>query len=156
MIGLKATVDATNAMAKLATLPEKLRLGALAVVSAGSQNLLASVRHKLSGEALQAQTGRFRDSIDASAVGLEGRVASDGSVPYARILEMGGVAKVPEVFPVAGKALAFAYGGRLVFARQAAAHDVQIPARSYMRAALEEIAPAVIANIRDAVEGAIS
>jgi phage gpG-like protein len=141
---------------KLAALAETLHLRARTVVEADTRKLLASVRQKLSGEVLQSRTGRLRESIRASVSGLEGRVESDGSVPYARIQDMGGVIKVPEIFPAPAKALAFAYGGRLVFAKHTAAHQVDIPARSYMRASLDEIAPVIAADMRHAIESALS
>jgi hypothetical protein len=60
-----------------------------------------------------------------------------GGTPFARIHEYGGTVHIPEIFPVHAQALHWvAKGGGEVFARHAAAHDVRIPERSYLRAAL--------------------
>jgi hypothetical protein len=101
---------------------------------------------------LQTRSGALRASLRAelreTADGLAARVWSDGSVPYACIQEYGGRIALPETAPANAKALAFAYGGKMVFARRAAAHMVQIPERSYMRSSLREFAPAFLDTIR--------
>jgi hypothetical protein len=50
--------------------------------------------------------------------------------------------------PVNAKALAFAYGGRMVFAKRTAAHTVTIPERSYLRSSLAEFAERFVDGIR--------
>jgi phage gpG-like protein len=62
-----------------------------------------------------------------------------GGTPYARIHEYGGTIHLPEIFPVHAQALHWvSKGGDEVFARHAAAHDVVIPERSYLRSAVEQ------------------
>ena len=51
------------------------------------------------------------------------------------------------------KALAFAYEGRLVFAKRASPHAVTIPERSYLRASLAEFAPALADSLRKVASG---
>jgi phage gpG-like protein len=149
---ITAKVDATAAAAKLDALPARLHQGASAAVETGTRQLLASVQRKLSGEVLNARSGRLRASIAASVAGLEGSISSD--VPYARIQEFGGLVNVPEMAPVRARALTFSYGGRLMFAARTAAHTVNLPERSYMRTSLAEIAPVFVARIRKIVEEA--
>src|SRR5580698_8412563 len=120
MSAITAKVDTSQVATKLAALPQKLRQGAQSAVAAGTEQLLATVQRKLSGEVLATRSGRLRDSIAASAADLEGRISSDA--PYARIQEFGGRIDVPAITPVQAKALAFPYGGRLVFAARTAAH----------------------------------
>jgi hypothetical protein len=77
-------------------------------------------------------------------------------VPYARIQEYGGRLDIPAIAPVQAKALAFAYGGRLVLAINAAAHSVVIPERSYMRSSLDEFSSTFANDIGNAVADAFT
>jgi hypothetical protein len=75
-----------------------------------------------------------------------------GGTPYARIHEYGGTVHIPEIFPVHAQALHWVNkGGGEVFARHAAAHDVRIPERSYLRAALAAREADIIAAFQGAV-----
>jgi hypothetical protein len=75
-------------------------------------------------------------------------VTTDAAVKYARIQEYGGKIEVPEIAPVQARALAFEYGGKLVFAMKTAAHVIEIPEHSFMRYSLAEIGPEIIDAIR--------
>lgn len=126
------------------------------VANQAAKTLLDLVRNNLSGEVLNEHSGALQASVVAAAgdrtpdkVSIS--VGSDGSVPYARIQEFGGHLNIPDIVPRAAKALAFAYGGRLVFARRAAAHAVEIPGRSYLRAALAEQSASIVNDVREAV-----
>ena len=146
-------VDTNSAAAKLAALPDKVRAGLRETVQAGALKLLSKVRQKVSGDVLQVRSGALlgalretglSDSGDAISAG----VATDAALKYARIQEYGGRIDVPEIAPVNARALAFEYGGKLVFAMKAAAHIVEIPEHSYMRSSLAEIGPELIDAIR--------
>jgi hypothetical protein len=146
-------LDAPPAIAKLETLKKRLRTGVGEAVESAAARLRAIVQAKLSGEVLKARSGALRDSIRAAmdADGTAARVFSDGSVPYARVQEYGGRVNVPAMAPVNAKALAFAYGGRMVFAKHAAAHVVSLPECSYLRSSLAEFAPVFLDDIRKVV-----
>ena len=152
-----AHIDAAAAMAKLGTLRERLRAGVREAVEEGADELRTRVQTKLSGEVLQTRSGALRDSITAEVSedegGIGARVLSDAA--YARVHEYGGRIDVPEIVPKNAKALAFEYGGRLVFAKRTAAHVVTIPERSFMRSALAEFAPALLDDIRKVVAEAL-
>ncbi|HEX4079584.1 MAG TPA: hypothetical protein VHX61_12015 [Rhizomicrobium sp.] len=153
-------IDPTPAIAKLEVMKRRLRAGVRAEVENGAARLLSRVQAKLSGEVLEARSGALLRSIQAETNededGFGAQVFSDGSVPYARIQEYGGRVNIPALTPVHAKALAFAYGGRMVFAKSAAAHVVDIPERSYMRSSLAEFADAFTADIRRIVSDALS
>jgi len=69
-----------------------------------------------------------------------------GGTPFAAIHEYGGTVHIPEIFPVQAQALHWvSKGGAEVFARHAAAHDVRIPERSYLRSALDQREADIIA-----------
>lgn len=158
MVTVLATIDAMAAIAKLEALKDRLRTDVREAVEDGASALASRVQTKLSGEVLQARSGALRDSIMAEvsedAPGVGARVSSDA--PYARVHEYGGRINIPEIVPRNAKALAFEYGGRLVFAKRTAAHVVTMPERSFMRSALAEFAPVLIDDIRKVVAEAIA
>jgi phage gpG-like protein len=152
-------VDAAPAIAKLEALTGKLRFAAQNAVQNGCNRLLSIVQGKLSGEVLNSRSGALLRSISAEITetgnGIEARIFSDGTVPYARVQEYGGRLNIPAIVPMQAKTLAFAYEGRLVFARSTAAHIVDIPARSYMRASLDEYETAFAVNVQQSVREAL-
>lgn len=151
-------VDAAAAIAKLHALKERLRANVRQAVEDGADELRQLVQTKLSGEVLQARSGTLRDSIrtevSEDAGGIGARVSSD--VPYARVHEYGGRIAVPDIVPGKTKALAFDYGGRMVFAKRTVAHVVTMPERSFMRSALAEFAPLLLDDIRKVTAEALS
>lgn len=149
---ISALIETGAAARKLERWGKALRARLGEGFAAGAQTLLESARGKVSGDVLQARTGALRASLRAevteTAGGFAALVWSDGSVRYARIQEYGGRIAVPEIVPKNAKSLAFVYGGRMVFAKRAAAHVVVLPERSYMRASLAEFAPPFLDGIR--------
>jgi len=80
-----------------------------------------------------------------------------GGTPYARIHEYGGTVHLPDIFPVHAQALHWVNkSGDEVFAKHAAAHDVRIPERSYLRAALAQREADIRRVFEEAVAGASS
>jgi hypothetical protein len=156
---MQIEVDTVSAAARLAALPAKVRTGVQQAVRAGALKLLSKVQQKVSGDVLQVRSGALLNSLREAGLSGSGDsitdgVATDAALKYARILEYGGRVEIPEIAPVAARALAFAYGGKVIFAMKAAAHVVEIPEHSYMRSSLAEIAPDIIADIRKVVAGA--
>ncbi|MGD0144684.1 MAG: hypothetical protein ABSC92_16150 [Rhizomicrobium sp.] len=152
-------VDAGTAAAKLAALPDKVRAGVRVAVQAGARSLLLKVQQKLSGDVLAVRSGKLLSSLretglSESADAIGDGVATDASVKYARIQEYGGRIEIPEIVPVDARALAFEYGGKIVFAMKAAAHVIDIPEHSYMRSSLAEVTPAILDDIRKVVASA--
>jgi hypothetical protein len=156
---IAAQIDAARAIAKLAALPGAVRGGVRESMQAELLELLATVQAKLSGGVLNARTGNLCASIQAELgeddTSIVARVFSDGSVPYARIQEYGGRIEVPEMTPVNAKALAFAWHGRMVFAKRTAAHTVTIPERSFVRSSLAEFTESFVDGIRKVAAEAI-
>lgn len=152
--------DTEPAIAKLDALKERLRVSAGGCIENGANKLLSIIQNKLSGEVLNSRSGALLRSIGVEKTenpeGIGARLFSDGSVPYARIQEYGGRVNILAVAPVHAKALAFAWGGRLIFARSVAAHVVDIPERSYMRSSLDEFAPAFVDYVRGTIGDALT
>jgi hypothetical protein len=157
---ITTTIDAAAAIAKLAAMKDRLRANVRGAADEDAARLLAIVQGKLSGEVLNSRSGALFRSIRVESVedadGVGARVFSDGSVSYARIQEYGGRVNIPALEPVRAKALAFAYGGRMVFAKSAAAHVAHIPERSYMRSSLAEFAATFADGVRKVVADALA
>ena len=102
-------------------------------------------------------SGRVADiSVRVTRRGEEvtGEVTAGGT-PYARIHELGGTVHLPDIFPVQAHALHWiSKAGDEVFAKHAAAHDVHIPERSYLRSALTQREADIRRVFEEAVAGA--
>jgi hypothetical protein len=100
------------------------------------------------------------ESVADSGATVTGTVTAAG-LPYLRIQEYGGVVQVPEIFPVNVRALHFLAPSSLgfsgaqwqdeVFAAHAAPHEVRLPERSYLRAALAQRRSEIIAAFQGTV-----
>ena len=106
---------------------------------------------KLSGQVLAVRSGALRDSI-AAEVAADGdaivaTVGSVGELKYAAIQEYGGKTGAHEILPIKAKALAFIAGGAMRFATRVEHPGSTIPARSYLRATLDEESDAIVAAL---------
>ena len=150
------SVEATGAD----DLPARLEASPLAVQAALrvkaadlALRLQAHVRDdKLSGQVLQARSGALKASI-AAAIDLDGaviraRVFSLDDVKYAAIQEFGGQTSPHDITPDKAKALAFMIGGRRVFANRVHHPGSHIPARSYLRSSLDDMAAQICDELR--------
>jgi hypothetical protein len=117
------------------------------------------VQDKLAGQVLNVRSGALRDSI-AAKVDVDGdtvkiRVFSDGDVKYARIQEFGGHTPAHLIVPNKARALAFLAGGKTVFAHIVHHPGSQIPARSYLRSALDDMSGQIIAELKATMVAAL-
>ena len=139
------SIDTKAAEAQLDGLAASAAARAGDVVAQNGADLLAAVQARL-----PAQLGdSVRLTVSASDAGAVASITSDA--PYARLREFGGRIAVPEIVPVAAKVLAFAYKGKLVFARHTKPHEINMPAHPSLAPALDEIAPQFRADLSDAV-----
>ena len=74
-----------------------------------------------------------------------------GDVKYAAIHEFGGTIPPHQIVPDKAKALAFAIGGKQVFAARVNLPAVTMPERSYLRSSLAEMAEAIRERLSEAV-----
>ena len=117
-------------------------------------------KDKLSGQVLKNRTGTLRRSISpsvsASGTAVTGTVGTN--VEYASIHEFGGRTPAHDIFPKRGRALAFraSWGpgqgkeGKVVFAHVHHPGSV-FPERSFMRTALNEMKPEILAEFEKAI-----
>jgi hypothetical protein len=154
---ITVTLDAGAVADNLAALPGRAddAIGAVSVDLAG--RLRAIAERNLSGDVLNARSGKLRESLAAS-VDLTSRIAATvtADTPYAAFQEYGfdGVETVRA--HLRRQAEAF---GRAIRPVEAAvrAYDrrVDYPAHSYLRSALAELAPDIRAAIAAALDGAL-
>jgi phage gpG-like protein len=154
MSEVSIAVDTNAATIRLKSLAPNARRAVDEVVAADTAKLQDIVRGKLSGDVLNARSGKLIGSIEQDSSDGTGRVFSD--LDYARVQEYGGRIDVPEIEPVNAKALAFEYEGKLVFAKHTQPHTVTIPERSFLRSSLAEFAPQFAADMDAAVAGALA
>lgn len=113
---------------------------------------------KLSGQVLRNRTGTLRRSISPSVSGTEtvtvGKVTTN--VEYARIHEFGGKTAPHVILPRRGRALAFPWKGKDVFFAKVNHPGSQMPERSFMRTALEEMRPEILEEFNNAIMQVVS
>ena len=142
--------------AALAQIPERVRAALSAKANALAADLQAKIQQKLAGTVLNAKSGALARSIIAtiedSSANVSVRIATSGDVKYAAIHEFGGTIPPHQIVPDKARALAFAIGGKQVFAaRVQILPAVTMPERSYMRSSLAEIADAIREELTEVV-----
>jgi phage gpG-like protein len=140
--------------ARLDAMPGRLHDGlARAVVRLGLALQKKIQDEKLSGQVLKVRTGSLRSSINTEVTNTATRIeASVGAnVKYAAVHEYG--VDHPWTIWAKGRALRFELGGRVLF-RKSVRHP-PLPERSFLRSALADMAPAIDAGLREAVEQAL-
>lgn len=156
---IAATVtNAAEVADRLATLPSAAE-AALEIASSDlADRLLAIAQRNLSGDVLNARSGKLRDSLAAN-VDLAGRLTATvtADTPYAAFQEYGFDGSESVRAYLRQQTQAF---GRAINPVQVAvkAHDrrVDYPAHSYLRSALAELAPDIRAAVSAALTGALS
>jgi phage gpG-like protein len=143
---------------------ERLGADVQACLLATSQTLAANLQahvqqDKLSGQVVNRLSGDLAQSISATVdVGdgaVTAKVFAADPPPYAAILEFGGVIPAHEVRPVSAEALSFTIDGRRAFAKVAHIPDVTVPAHSYLRASLQDMADEIATELQQAVARAL-
>jgi len=139
----------------LAGMPERLRAALLEKATALAAELEVKIQQKLAGDALNPRTGALARSIVATIAAGAGNVsvsiATSGDVKYAAIHEFGGTIPPHEIVPDKARVLAFAVGGKQVFAARVNLPAVTMPQRSYLRSSLAEMADEIADAMTEAV-----
>ncbi len=141
----------------LAALPDRVRDALSRKANALAAALQNKIQQKLSGGVLNMRSGALARSIiatiDDSSPNVSVRVASSADVKYAAIHEFGGAIPPHQIVPDKAKALAFAIGGKPVFAARVILPAVMMPERSYLRSSLAEMADEIKDELHEAVGG---
>jgi phage gpG-like protein len=157
MLTLKLTQSEALA-ARLAALPDRLRAALAEKAEALAQGLFAQVVGvNLSGGVLNARSGALRESIELRIAqqedSVEAEVFSAGDVPYAAMQEFGGKTAAHEILPDKARVLVLPGAGKQAFARRVQHPGSSIPARSYLRSALEQQRETIAGALAQAVSG---
>ena len=144
-----------GASAAFANMPDRVRDALSEKANALAAELEARIQQKLAGTVLNARTGALAGSIIAtiedSSANVSVSIATSGDVKYAAIHEFGGTIPPHEIMPDKAKALAFAIGGKQVFAARVNLPAVTMPERSYMWSSLAEMADEIRDELAEAV-----
>jgi phage gpG-like protein len=139
----------------LAGMPDRVRQALASKANVLAVALEAKIQQKLSGGVLNSRSGALASSIiatvDESSAGVMVRIGTSGDVKYAAIQEFGGTIPPHEIVPDKAKALAFAIGGKQVFAARVNLPAVTLPERSYLRSSLGEMAGEIAEGLNEAV-----
>jgi phage gpG-like protein len=141
--------------ASLAGMPDRVRQALASKANVLAVALEANIQQKLSGGVLNTRSGALASSIiatvDESSADVAVRIGTSGDVKYAAIQEFGGTIPPHEIVPDKAKALAFAVGGKQVFAARVNLPAVTMPERSYLRSSLGEMAEDIAGGLSEAV-----
>ncbi len=150
------TRAADDVIARLAALPNVLRARLGVAIDGVSDALYGRVIDMLQGEVVKSRTGRLTAAITQTPGELSVGVGLDTSIaPYGPALEFGASIPAQLIEAKNGKTLSFMVGGRRVFAKQVMRPAFTLPPHSFLRAALTEMSPALIALMDDAVSEGI-
>lgn len=124
-------------------MPLNVRRAVLAKMQVIASDFSTYVKEdKLSGQVLNAVTGKLRAGVYAQVYSSQSRVTMSsgvrGDVPYAGIHEFGGHTSAHEISAVKANVLAYMVGGKMRFARSVQHPGSVMPERSYMRSSLRD------------------
>jgi phage gpG-like protein len=139
---------------RFAAMPEAIRAALQRKIADLAQRLEEKIKGKLSGAVLQARSGALRDSIEAR---VEDDVASFiSTAKYAAAQEYGfdGEVAVAAHSRTIKEAFGKAVSPKTIFVRAFSRH-MDLPERSFMRSALNEMQDEIAAALADAVDEGI-
>lgn len=156
---ISASTDTLDAeIGRLGALPQTLaaRLGEEVARLGGV--LRDRVERNLSGAVLQRRSGRLAASIavDVERSGLAATATVSSDAPYAAIHEYGGTIPPRTILPQGARALAFPWRGQQRFFKRVQLPAVTMPERSFLRSALDDTAPELVAAIEAAASEALN
>ena len=149
---IAVTISTADALGRLGALPQAMASRLSAVVATLAQTLYDRVEDNLSGAVLQHRSGRLASSITQQVDGLSASVGFDpAAVPYGAAQEFGADLRAHLIAVKSARALAFVVAGKRVFAKRVWFPGAHLPERSFLRAALADLAPEIGAEIAAAV-----
>lgn len=173
MFDIRIEIDTTHAVEQLESKAEGIVSAVRAELIAQAGNLLAYIKDEgMMRAGLHQRSGNLKRSgfTESPGYGSSGEytayVGFGRTVPYARILNYGGIIRVPEV---EGKLMVFnrTFGGPgadvpwagsagpPIFTYRHRAFSVLMPERNYLETSAEVREPIIREGLRDAIEAAI-
>jgi phage gpG-like protein len=153
---LSVDIEGLDALEEhFAKLPSAMREALARKIEDLAQRLEQRIKDNLSGAVLQAKSGTLRDSIEMrlepSAASLVARTKYAAAQEYGFVGGASVCAHSREIREAFGRAIA----PKTIFVR-AFARAMDLPERSYMRSALDEMQDEIAAKLSDAVEEGLS
>lgn len=149
---ISVTISAASALGHLGDLPPSLALRLAGVVATLAQRLYDRVEDNLSGAVLQRRSGRLASNIVQQVDGLSASVGFDpAAVPYGAAQEFGADLRAHLIAVKNARALSFVVAGKRMFAKHVMFPGAHLPERSFLRAALADLAPEIGGEISAAV-----
>jgi phage gpG-like protein len=143
----------------LEAMPQRLRDALSSKANVLAAELRGRIQQKLAGEVLNARTGALARAIvtttDDSSTNVSVTIGTCGDIKYAAIHEFGGTIPPHQIVPDKARALAFAVGGKQVFAMRVNLPAIAMPKRPYLRSSLAEMADEIKAGLSEAVVEAL-
>jgi phage gpG-like protein len=137
---------------RLQSMPERVGARLAATMAGLGVDLRGLVQDSMAASGLQSRSGRLAQSIEVAADETSVSAGIDtAAAPYAAIQECGGTTRAHVIEAINAAALRFEIGGRTVFAKRVMHPGSVIPARSFLAAALAELAPVARGAMADAV-----
>ncbi len=152
---MSVTLDGDALSSGIDRLPSQVTAALVAKVTAAATELQRHViDDKLHGQMLKSRTGRLVAAVErvvrVDGDSVEGEIFVAGSVPYAAILDHGGTTAPHDIVPDKAKAIAFAAGGKHVFARVVHHPGSRFPARPFLESALGDEADSIASALKSA------
>jgi hypothetical protein len=148
------------ALDRLRALPDATNAGLARAISKLGVSLQSNVQqNKLSGEVLKVRSGALKSSIDVdinkSAAGVTATVFTD--LDYAGAQEYGfsGTVNVRESLRLIKQSFGHPIATKTVSVR-AHTRQMDLPARSFLQSALDDMAPNISGDVEDALREAIT
>ena len=144
-------------LARLAGLPDALTAQLGTAFADVADALYAQVIANVSGAVVKPRSGTLAAAITATSDNGAAMVGVDsGIASYGTALEFGASIPAQVIAAKNAKALAFVVGGSQVFAKHVMHPAFVLPPHSYLRSALDTLAPDLVARLDDAVTAAIA
>jgi phage gpG-like protein len=155
-------IDGGDALvAKLAGLPDALTAQLRTAFGLAADALYAQAIANVSGAVVNARSGRLQAAITQASDASSASIGVDSGVaPYGPALEFGASIPAQLIAAKNAKALtfvvgAFVVGGSQVFAKHVMHPAFVLPPHSFLRSALADLAPDLVAMVGDAVAEAL-
>lgn len=141
---------------KLAGLPDALRQRLAASFALVADALYAQAIENVSGAVVNRRSGKLAAALTESSDESSASLGVDsGIAPYGAALEFGASIPAQLIAAKNAKALAFVVGGSQVFAKHVMHPAFALPPHSFLRSALDDLAPELIAQLDAAVAEAL-
>jgi phage gpG-like protein len=143
-------------MARFAAMGAQVRQNLGPAMANVASDLEGAVLDNLDGAVLHRRSGRLAGAQQVTVGGDDASLSvaagfDSADAPYGAIQEFGGTIPAHLIEAKRAFALAFSVAGRLVFAKRVQFPGAVIPARSFLRAALADIAPGAGETVTGAV-----